>query len=95
MVCEHLHALETALLERNIPVTFRGQAWSENCREWVYFGCFIDPEATREKFSLPDFVKAHSHRGTHDGQESGFVCLRCHDAIIGFLDPVPGKPDFP
>jgi hypothetical protein len=28
-------------------------------------------------------VKDHVHLGTHDGQEAGFECEACHDAIMG------------
>jgi hypothetical protein len=31
MVCEHLSALEYALLAAGVPVTFRDQAWSPAC----------------------------------------------------------------
>lgn len=95
MVCEHLQPLERALLDAEIAVTFRGQAWSKNCREWVYFDAFLDVDAIRREFALPDFVTTHSHRGTHDGQEAGLVCSRCHDAIVGFLEPGAGKPVYP
>src|SRR4051794_13129334 len=36
MVCEHLAELEHALIAAHIPITFRGQLWTSNCREWVY-----------------------------------------------------------
>ena len=94
MVCEHLAPLEQALLTRKIAVISRGQAWSKNCREWVYFDCFLDIPAIRARVDFPEFVTIHSHRGTHDGQELGLVCSRCNDAIMGFLEPVPGKPVF-
>ena len=94
MVCEHLAPLEQALLDRGIAVTYRGQAWSRNCREWVYFDCHLDLAAVRRAFALPDQVTNHSHRGTHDGREAGFVCSQCQDGIMGLLDPVGGKPSF-
>jgi hypothetical protein len=77
MLCEHLRLLETAIASKGIRETFRGQAWSNNCREWVYFDCYIDQEKVRSNFALPDCVQEHSHRGTHDGEESGFVCHAC------------------
>ena len=95
MVCEHLAPLEQALLDRKVAVTFRGQAWSMNCREWVYFDCFFDLPGIRRQLSFPEFVEDHSHRGTHDGQELGLVCRVCHDAIMGLYEPVSGKPVFP
>ena len=91
MVCEHLSTLEQMLINRGVAITYRGQAWSMNCREWVYFDCFLDTSAIRKHMSFPDFVHDHSHRGTHDGQESGLVCTCCHDAIIGYYEPVAGK----
>ena len=45
MVCEHLVALEEALLAAGVPVTSRGQAWTDNCHEWVYFDVVLDVEA--------------------------------------------------
>jgi len=83
MLCEHLQPLEQALLAAGIPITFRGQAWSSNCREWVYFDCFLDRPAIRQRIPLAPCIKDHDHRGTHDGSESGFVCTQCHDAIMG------------
>jgi hypothetical protein len=83
MVCEHLRAIETELLERGIRETSRGQAWSKSCREWVYFDCYLDAEALRARFALPDHVVHHEHAGMHDGMESGLSCKRCHDAIMG------------
>lgn len=85
MVCEHLQALEREVIDRRIPETFRGQAWSDNCREWVYFDClFTDLDQTIDRLGLDrSLIEIHSHRGTHDGQEHGLVCTKCHDAIMG------------
>ena len=94
MVCEHLLPLEQALINRGIQVSFRGQAWSMNCREWVYFDCFLDTPGIRAHFSFPEFVHDHSHCGTHDGQELGLVCTKCKDAIMGLYEPVTEKPIF-
>ena len=89
MVCEHLRDLEQALVSAGIPETFRGQAWSRNCREWVYFECILDLENLRKRFSLPEVVQDHDHVGTHDGCERGFYCSACHDGIMG-LHPRQG-----
>ena len=88
MICEHLAPLETLLLDAEIRVTFRGKAWSENCREWVYVDCVLNTAALREQISFPFCVKKHEYIGTHDGQEAGFVCDSCHDGIMGI------HPDF-
>lgn len=94
MVCEHLSSVEQALVASGANVTFRGQAWSQNCREWVYFDCYLDLAAVRKHFVLPAFVQDHSHSGTHDGQELGLVCNQCHDAIVGLYQPAAGKQVF-
>jgi hypothetical protein len=95
MVCEHLRELERELLLSGIKVTFRGQAWSDNCREWVYFDAFLDTSRIRERYQLSSVVRDHTHRGTHDGEEHGLVCSACHDALVGFLEPKAGKAIFP
>ena len=95
MTCEHLSAVEQAIIDRGIRETVRGAAWSRNCREWVYFECYIDLDAVRSQFALADCVHDHQHRGTHDGQERGLVCTKCHDAIMGRYEPTPGLPVFP
>ena len=83
MLCEHLRELETAIQERGIEETYRGQAWGERCREWVYFDCRIDLARARERFKLAECIHDHEHFGTHDGQESGLVCSECNDAVMG------------
>jgi hypothetical protein len=91
MVCEHLRPLEEAIQSLGIYETFRGQAWSSNCREWVYFDCFIDTAAVRGAIPLADCVLDHIHRGTHDGQERGFVCSICHDGVMGTYEAKLGS----
>lgn len=92
MTCEHLNKLEKELIEKGIVEISRGQAWSDNCREWVYFDCvFVDLEKTIQRFGMDNvLVTIHSHLGTHDGQEHGLVCEKCNDAIMG-LHPVYAK----
>jgi len=94
MTCEHLQALEQAIMDRGIKETSRGTAWSKNCREWVYFDCFIDAAAVRTRFAFAECVKEHTHRGTHDGSERGFVCERCHDGVMGLYEQTPRAPVF-
>jgi hypothetical protein len=83
VTCEHLIALEQALIAAGMKETSRGQAWTQNCREWVYFDCFLPAASIRRTFALDPCVEDHVHRGTHDGQESGFVCSMHHDGIMG------------
>ena len=83
MVCEHLRALEQEMQARGVTETYRGQVWTRNCREWVYFDCYLDRAALRQRFDFAACVQDHEHRGTHNGQEAGFVCHQCWDAIMG------------
>lgn len=95
MVCEHLAALEAELLAGGVPELSRGQAWSRNCREWVYFDCILDRAALRARFALADCVEDHEHVGTHDGTEAGFACRTCKDALMGYHpDHAAGRPTY-
>jgi hypothetical protein len=83
MVCHHLQQLEQELIYLRIKETYRGQAWGANCREWVYFDCYLNLAAIRQRIAFDDCVIDHVHKGTHDGQECGFFCKQCLDAIMG------------
>lgn len=83
MECKHLQSLEAGLLAAGIKETFRGQAWSNNCREWVYFDCLLDLKALRRNYNLPEFVISHVNNDPRSGLEAGFVCQECKDGIIG------------
>jgi len=84
MTCEHLIALERAIANAGFNERFRGTAWSQNCGEWVYFDCVLPAAAVRRAFNLAGCVRDHSFLGTHDGQESGFVCEIHKDAVMGY-----------
>ncbi|AXQ28291.1 hypothetical protein D0B54_06170 [Solimonas sp. K1W22B-7] len=95
MICEHLAELERVLQAARIEETYRGQPWSKNCREWVYYRCVLDLAAIRTRHALADCVKDHVHRGTHDGSEQGLVCEVHHDALVGaHPDSAGGAPRF-
>jgi len=83
------------MLERGLRQTYRGQPWSQNCRQWVYFDCYIDTAVVRQRFDLAPCVQEHAHRGTHDGEERGFVCTACHDGIMGRYARSEGAAAFP
>lgn len=83
MICEHLAALERELIAAGVKQTYRGQAWSKNCRTWVYFACVLDRSSLRARFGFARCVEDHVHRGVHDGAEAGFVCTACKDAVMG------------
>jgi hypothetical protein len=92
MVCEHLRSLENDLDKSGIKETFRGKAWSNNCREWVYYDCILNLSQIRFYYRLPDCVKAHANDDPKSGAERGFVCELCQDAIMG-LHPDFSKSD--
>ena len=95
MTCAHLQALEKELLDQGFKETFRGQAWGQNCREWVYFACYLSLAEIRARVKLAPCVKDHLHRGTHDGQEAGLVCTEHWDALMGaHPDFAEGQPVF-
>jgi hypothetical protein len=82
-VCEHLEPVRQFLLEQGATIVSAGQAWSRNCRLWIYFDAVLDPQALRTRFALPACIVAHVHRGTHDGAEQGLVCEAHHDGLMG------------
>ena len=82
--CEHLRPLEKEIQATGIKETFRGQAWTDNCREWVYFDCYLDVEKIRERFQLPLFVETHVNEDPKSGYEEGLVCSQCKDGIMGY-----------
>jgi hypothetical protein len=95
MTCEHLNQLDQAIAAAGFKETFRGAAWSDNCREWAYFDCILPNDAIRKAFNLADCVKDYAHRGTHSGQESGFVCEIHNDGVMGcHPDTRPDAPKF-
>lgn len=83
MICKHLQPVEIEVLKLNPKETFRGEAWSNECREWVYYDCYIDTESLLKRLKLDKCVSVHEHRGTHDGCENGFVCNIHKDGIMG------------
>jgi hypothetical protein len=83
MICKHLQPIEQLILEKGIKETYRGQVWSKNCREWVYYDCFIDAVSLSERLDLDECVEIHKHLGTHDGSEYGFYCSEHHDGVMG------------
>jgi len=86
-MCDHLRVLEQELTALAIPETFRGVAWTANCREWVYFRCYIDLPAVRKRLKLDPCVADHIHDDARSGRERGFVCTEHNDAVIGELGP--------
>lgn len=82
-VCEHLRALEDELVARRVRVTSAGQAWSSNCRHWIYFDAVLDCEAIRKRLALDPCVVVHVNDDARSGRERGLDCSVHHDAIMG------------
>ena len=86
-MCEHLIALDHALHAAGIKETFRGQAWTENCREWVYYDGILPLDELRIRFKLGPEIETHINTDPKSGTEAGFVCTLCHDGIMGLYEP--------
>ena len=83
MICEHLAGLEKELKKLKIKETYRGQAWGENCREWVYFDCYLNTKKLRKRFRYPEYIRYHVNDDERSGLEEGFTCTLCNDGIMG------------
>lgn len=89
-MCEHLKELDIELKAKGIEETFRGEAWSDNAREWVYYDCILNLEKLQQRFNFPDFVTIHINNDVKSGMEAGFYCEKCQDAVMG-LPPNIGQ----
>ena len=84
-MCPHLAPLEKELIQSKVKELFRGKAWSDNCREWVYFDCIFSLDEVSSRFHFDeDIIKRHIHQARHEGSEAGFYCTLCQDAIMGY-----------
>lgn len=83
-VCACLAPAEAYVRGLGVHVVDVSQAWSENCRSWLYFdNVVLDAAGLIARLKLPACVEVHTHRGTHDGAEHGLVCTVHHDALMG------------
>ncbi len=96
MICEHLIELERAIKSAGFSESYRGQPWSQNCREWVYFECVLDLGRIGKLFEFSPYVKVHKNDDPKSGRESGLVCDACKDGIMGIhAQDGRDKPIFP
>jgi hypothetical protein len=86
MICTHVRWLEEALSAAGFRETYRGQTWSNNCREWVYFDVILDVPRLQLQFTIPAGVEVHENTDPKSGLERGLVCSRCHDAVMGLVE---------
>lgn len=81
--CMHLRPVQEYLMRLNIKETFRGQTWSINCRDWIYYDCVLAAESLIKRFDLQDCVEEHNYLNIKVGGEMGLYCKTCHDAVVG------------
>lgn len=89
MLCACLAELEQEIIASGAAETSRGQAWSKNCREWVYFDLVLDPDCLAARFDFPPCVSVHENTAPKSGLERGFYCSEHHDAVMGRITGAP------
>ncbi len=82
-MCIHLKPLENYLKTKKITETYRGQVWTKNCREWIYYDAVLNPQKLKERFHFDDSIKIHDYEDIKVGSELGLVCTLCNDAVMG------------
>jgi hypothetical protein len=82
-MCIHLKSLEDFLKRKNIKEVYRGQVWSKNCREWIYYDAILNPQKLKDKFHFDSSIIIHDYEDIKVGSELGLFCTLCNDAIIG------------
>ena len=85
VTCVHLQPIELWLRRAGHKVTYMGQAWSDNCRIWIYFDVVINRNKIKDAMKLADCIEEHVHTGTHSGREAGFICRSCFDGVMGII----------
>jgi hypothetical protein len=94
-MCEHLIKAEEYIKSKGIPEYWRGQPWTDNCREWIYFDCRFDPAALKEKLALDPCVQVHDYFDIKAGAELGLYCSICKDGVMGVHPKSPPYGDRP
>jgi hypothetical protein len=52
-MCTHLKSLEDLSDELKILLeVYRGQVWTKNCREWIYYDAVLNPQKLKEEISF-------------------------------------------
>lgn len=83
-MCKHLMPVETYLLAKGFKEIYRGQVWSNNCREWIYFNTILNPKQLIEQFQLDACITIHDYADIKVGSELGLFCTACKDGIMGY-----------
>src|SRR5690349_14364402 len=88
-MCIHLAPLENYLRAKNIAEVWRGQPWTKNCREWIYFDCSFDAAGLKAKLGLDPVVEVHDYPDVKAGSEAGLFCTACKDGVMGLHSSNP------
>jgi hypothetical protein len=94
-MCEHLVRVEDYIRAKGGKESWRGQPWTRNCREWVYFEVVLQPLEIRHKLHLDACVEVHDYFDIKAGAELGLFCNKCLDGVMGMHPDSPssaGKP---
>lgn len=94
-MCMHLKQLEEYIISKGIKETWRGQAWSKHCCEWIYFDCLLDVDNLNKNFHFDSCIALHDYFDVKGGSELGFICKICNEGIMGLHSKNPlssGKP---
>jgi hypothetical protein len=91
-VCAHLRPAEAALREAGFGETYRGQPWTDRCRNWVYYDRIVpvDDLLARQLYD-PNIVTVHRNLDQRSGTEMGLYCTLHHDGLMG---PLPTPEDY-
>ncbi len=81
-MCIHLQKAEDYIKASGLRESWPGQAWSLNCREWIYFNCSFSPAKLIEKPGPEDCVTIHDYYDIKVGAELGLFCESCKDGIM-------------
>lgn len=88
-MCQHLKKAEEYIRASGVKEYWRGQPWTDNCREWIYFDALFDPADLKEKLQLDACVGVHDYFDPKAGSEFGLFCRVCKDGVMG-LHPQSG-----
>ena len=81
--CTHLQPVQQYLSSLHIKITYRGQPWGNNCRDWIYYDCIVSAKRLIERLKLDTCVEVHDYQDIKVGSEMGLYCRQCQDAILG------------
>jgi hypothetical protein len=89
-MCEHLIALDRALLARGLDRFVVRPASADGNNEWVYYNCLFNMPRVRANYELPQCVKVLLLEDMKAGMTRGFHCILCECAVTG-RHPVMSK----